>query len=99
MGAFIDRSVVSNSAQVKVREILIAASAAGVACAFGSPIGGVMFSIEVGVTGQQCHLPDMNAQGNVTHIHDKDDMAQFLLRIGSDGDAFGRCAFFSRFHA
>ncbi len=31
----------------KMREILTAASAAGVAVAFGSPIGGVMFSIEV----------------------------------------------------
>lgn len=33
-----------------MREILIAASAAGVACAFGSPIGGVIFSIEVGLS-------------------------------------------------
>lgn len=31
-----------------MREILTAASAAGVAVAFGSPIGGVLFSIEVG---------------------------------------------------
>ena len=31
----------------KMRDILTAASAAGVAVAFGSPIGGVMFSIEV----------------------------------------------------
>lgn len=30
-----------------MREIVTAASAAGVAVAFGSPIGGVMFSIEV----------------------------------------------------
>jgi chloride channel 3/4/5 len=29
-----------------MREVLTAASAAGVAVAFGSPIGGVMFSIE-----------------------------------------------------
>ncbi|TIA90569.1 hypothetical protein E3P99_01506 [Wallemia hederae] len=35
-----------HKSKLKVREILIAASAAGVACAFGSPIGGVMFSIE-----------------------------------------------------
>ena len=33
-----------------MREILTAASAAGVAVAFGSPIGGVLFSIEVGFT-------------------------------------------------
>lgn len=31
----------------KMREVLTAASAAGVAVAFGSPIGGVLFSIEV----------------------------------------------------
>jgi H+/Cl- antiporter ClcA len=30
----------------KLREIITAASAAGVAVAFGAPIGGVMFSIE-----------------------------------------------------
>lgn len=30
-----------------MREILTASSAAGVAVAFGSPIGGVLFSIEV----------------------------------------------------
>lgn len=30
----------------KMREIITAASAAGVAVAFGSPIGGVLFSIE-----------------------------------------------------
>ena len=35
----------------KMREITTAASAAGVAVAFGSPIGGVLFSIEVRLSG------------------------------------------------
>lgn len=32
-----------------MRELLTAASAAGVAVAFGSPIGGVLFAIEVSI--------------------------------------------------
>lgn len=37
----------ADSTSVKMRELLTAASAAGVAVAFGSPIGGVLFAIEV----------------------------------------------------
>ena len=37
-----------------MRDILTAASAAGVAVAFGSPIGGVLFSIEVRAHHMNC---------------------------------------------
>jgi chloride channel 3/4/5 len=45
----------------KMRDILAAASAAGVAVAFGSPIGGVLFSIEVRNSNQVegCDISDV----------------------------------------
>jgi H+/Cl- antiporter ClcA len=43
----IARRLLLNLVPVKMRELLTAASAAGVAVAFGSPIGGVLFAIEV----------------------------------------------------
>ena len=54
---------------VKMREIFVAASAAGVACAFGSPIGGVIFPIEVSIClFLRNHLLINVFLGNVSYI-------------------------------
>lgn len=45
--SFLFLLLVFTPASGKMREVITAASAAGVAVAFGSPIGGVLFSIEV----------------------------------------------------
>lgn len=45
-----------------MREIVTASSAAGVAVAFGSPIGGVLFAIEVGSSYGCLHKPGADAQ-------------------------------------
>lgn len=46
-----------------MREIITAASAAGVAVAFGSPIGGVLFSIEVGdYTCRSMYMTDISQE-------------------------------------
>jgi H+/Cl- antiporter ClcA len=48
-----------------MREIVTAASAAGVGVAFGSPIGGVLFSIEVkAVILLLSILTNLNSPGN-----------------------------------
>lgn len=50
-----------------MREIITAASAAGVAVAFGSPIGGVLFSIEVGRVDHSRHVLSSNCFQEMSH--------------------------------
>jgi Voltage gated chloride channel len=75
-----------------MRHILTAASAAGVAVAFGSPIGGVMFSIEVknpprmlaGVENLICRII-----GNESIIQYQDHVEELPLCTRSDRDTVG----------
>lgn len=71
-----------------MREIITASSAAGVAVAFGSPIGGVLFALEVSTSSTVGYARARSTifAGNDSHISSQDNVAQLFLCISCDSD-------------
>ena len=71
----------------KTREILSACAAAGVAVAFGSPVGGVLFSLEVRFYHSIAlsKIMDSRHAGNVLLLPSQDDVAKLFLRSCGHG--------------
>jgi hypothetical protein len=70
----------------KMREIITAASAAGVAVAFGSPIGGVLFSIEVPspISTLFSDLNPVFPTGDEPDVSHQNDVEKFCVCVSGD---------------
>jgi hypothetical protein len=82
--AYIHVFILNN--QGKMREIITAASAAGVAVAFGSPIGGVLFSIEViiPICKVISDFKPVFSTGDEPDVSYQNDVEKFRVRVGGN---------------